>query len=67
VERPEAVAAQLLSACGLDWDPAVLSFHTTKRSVQTASMTQVRLVASAMHPHQSVHVSVKGVRAADAG
>jgi hypothetical protein len=41
VERPEAVAAQLLSACGLPWEPGVLNFQDTDRSVQTASMEQV--------------------------
>lgn len=42
VERPEAVARRILSACGLPWEPGVLQFHDTKRSVQTASMEQVR-------------------------
>lgn len=43
VERPESVAAQLLSACGLGWEPGVLQFHQAERSVQTASMVQVRM------------------------
>jgi hypothetical protein len=29
-------------ACGLDWDPACLMFHRTKRPVRTASVAQVR-------------------------
>jgi len=41
VERPESVAMQLLSACGLQWEPEVLSFHQTDRPVQTASTEQV--------------------------
>lgn len=41
VDRPEAVLRQLLSACGLPWDPRVLHFHKTERPVQTASMEQV--------------------------
>jgi hypothetical protein len=43
VAQPEAVAAQLLAACGLAWEPRVLQFQATNRSVQTASMVQVRL------------------------
>lgn len=42
VERPESVAMQLLSACGLPWEPGVLSFHETDRPIQTASTEQVR-------------------------
>lgn len=38
----EGVAARLLSACGLDWEPACLEFHRTRRTVRTASITQVR-------------------------
>ncbi len=38
----ESVAARLLSACGLDWEPACLEFHRTLRPVRTASITQVR-------------------------
>jgi hypothetical protein len=28
--------------CGLEWEPACLAFHKTKRPVRTASVTQVR-------------------------
>ncbi|MDR3632999.1 MAG: tetratricopeptide repeat protein [Isosphaeraceae bacterium] len=38
----ESVARRLLSAAGLEWDPACLEFHRTQRSVRTASVTQVR-------------------------
>jgi tetratricopeptide (TPR) repeat protein len=38
----EGVARRLLDACGLPWDPACLEFHRTRRSVRTASVTQVR-------------------------
>jgi len=38
----ECVARRLLGACGLQWDPACLEFHRTRRSVRTASLTQVR-------------------------
>ncbi len=38
----EGVASRLLSACGLDWEPACLEFHRTERPVRTASVTQVR-------------------------
>jgi tetratricopeptide (TPR) repeat protein len=35
-------ARRLIAHCGLDWDDACLSFHKTKRPVQTASLVQVR-------------------------
>jgi Tfp pilus assembly protein PilF len=38
----EAVARRLVAGCGLDWHPACLEFHQTKRTVRTASVTQVR-------------------------
>ncbi len=38
----ESVARRLLDWCGLEWDPACLSFYETKRPVRTASVTQVR-------------------------
>jgi tetratricopeptide (TPR) repeat protein len=38
----ESVARRLLAACGLDWHPACLEFHRTRRPVRTASTTQVR-------------------------
>lgn len=42
VLNTEQVTRELLSACGLDWEDAVLSFHATERAVHTASVTQVR-------------------------
>jgi len=38
----EGVARRLIAACGLDWEPACLDFHQTRRSIRTASVTQVR-------------------------
>jgi tetratricopeptide (TPR) repeat protein len=38
----EAVARRLLAACGLDWEPACLDFHRTRRPIRTASVAQVR-------------------------
>ena len=38
----EAETRKLLEYCGLDWQDRVLDFHKTKRSVKTASLTQVR-------------------------
>lgn len=38
----EGVARRLIAACGLDWDPACLEFHTNRRPIRTASVTQVR-------------------------
>jgi tetratricopeptide (TPR) repeat protein len=42
VSDTEAQARRLLDYCGLEWDGACLDFHTTKRKVRTASITQVR-------------------------
>jgi tetratricopeptide (TPR) repeat protein len=43
VTDPERRIRWLVSeACGLDWDPACLLFHETKRTVRTASVAQVR-------------------------
>jgi Flp pilus assembly protein TadD len=39
---PDAAIRALLDACGLPFDPACLAFHAARRSVRTASATQVR-------------------------
>jgi tetratricopeptide (TPR) repeat protein len=38
----EGTARRLIAACGLDWNPACLEFHRTRRPVRTASLVQVR-------------------------
>jgi hypothetical protein len=38
----EPQVRRMLAHCGLAWDAACLAFHTTQRSVRTASATQVR-------------------------
>jgi hypothetical protein len=38
----EGVARRVVAWCGLEWEPACLSFHTTARPVRTASLSQVR-------------------------
>ncbi len=38
----EGVSRQLVEWCGLDWDPACLDFHETRRPVRTTSVAQVR-------------------------
>lgn len=38
----EGVARRMLAALGLDWDPACLEFHRTRRPVRTSSVRQVR-------------------------
>jgi tetratricopeptide (TPR) repeat protein len=38
----ETESRRLVDFLGLDWDPACLAFHTTKRTVKTASWSQVR-------------------------
>ena len=42
VEDLEGVARKMIDFCGLEWDPACLAFHESKRTVRTASLTQVR-------------------------
>ena len=42
VAGQEQETRRLLDFCGLPWEDACLSFHTTKRLVKTASATQVR-------------------------
>jgi tetratricopeptide (TPR) repeat protein len=38
----EGVARRLVAGCGLEWEPACLAFHETRRPVRTASVRQVR-------------------------
>jgi tetratricopeptide (TPR) repeat protein len=38
----ETEARRLVAACGLEWEPACLDFHQTRRAVHTASAKQVR-------------------------
>jgi tetratricopeptide (TPR) repeat protein len=38
----EGVARRLVAWCGLDWEPACLAFHEGRRTVRSASLTQVR-------------------------
>lgn len=42
VESPRPAIAELLDFCGLEWEEACLSFHTTDTAVRTASNWQVR-------------------------
>lgn len=42
VQDPETRIRALLEYCGLPFEPACLEFHSTDRSVRTASATQVR-------------------------
>jgi tetratricopeptide (TPR) repeat protein len=38
----ESASRELVAWCGLEWDPACLEFHKTRRAVRTASAAQVR-------------------------
>ena len=38
----EGTARRLIDFCGLEWEPACLSFHTLRNPVRTASAVQVR-------------------------
>lgn len=42
VARPEPVVRDLLTACGLDWEPDVMDFQARGEPVRTASVWQVR-------------------------
>jgi hypothetical protein len=42
VEDLEPTARDLIAWAGLDWEPACLQFHETRRQVRTASVLQVR-------------------------
>lgn len=42
LDDPEGEARRMLDACGLDWDPGVLSFHERAERVDTLSFAQVR-------------------------
>ena len=42
VADPEPHARRLVAHCGLEWDPASLRFHETRRPVRTLSAGQVR-------------------------
>jgi tetratricopeptide (TPR) repeat protein len=42
VADTEAVSRELVAFCGLDWDPACLEFHRSRRPVRTASRFQVQ-------------------------
>ncbi len=42
VKDLEGNARRLIAACGLDWDPACLEFHRTRRAVRSAAGVQVR-------------------------
>ncbi|EFN51199.1 hypothetical protein CHLNCDRAFT_141390 [Chlorella variabilis] len=41
--RPqEGTTRRMLQHCGIRWEPGVLQFHKTRRTVATASLAQVR-------------------------
>ncbi|MCC3862472.1 tetratricopeptide repeat-containing sulfotransferase family protein [Pseudemcibacter aquimaris] len=42
VSNPEEQSKALIAHCGLDWHEDCLNFHKNKRSIRTASVTQVR-------------------------
>jgi tetratricopeptide (TPR) repeat protein len=42
VADQEAQARRMIEYCGLEWNEACLDFHKHKRSIRTASVTQVR-------------------------
>lgn len=73
VQRPEDLSKQIVAFCGLEWDPACLKFHESKRAILTASVNQVRqpIYQSAMgraakyEAHLGPLIAAMGRRAAD--
>jgi len=73
VSRPEDLSRQIVSFCGLEWDPACLTFHESSRPILTASVNQVRqpIYQSAMgraakyEKHLAPLVAAMGRRAAN--
>ena len=64
VASPEVGITRLLELCGLDFDPACLSFHETNRAVRTASSEQVRqpLYTSALEQWRHFEAYLQPVR-----
>jgi hypothetical protein len=42
VADQETQSRRIIEYCGLEWNDACLDFHQNKRTVRTASLTQVR-------------------------
>jgi tetratricopeptide (TPR) repeat protein len=61
VQNQRAVTQELLTFCGLSWNERCMSFHQTRRAVQTASTVQVRKPISTQAigrwRHYSSHLS----------
>jgi tetratricopeptide (TPR) repeat protein len=55
VADPEAQSRRLIDFCGMEWDPACLSFHENRRFVATASYDQVRRPIYASSAGRRVH------------
>lgn len=66
VRDPETNIRRLLTHCGLDFEPACLAFHETKRSVRTASAEQVRqpLYASGVGYYRNFEAQLEPLRSA---
>jgi tetratricopeptide (TPR) repeat protein len=66
VDDLELVARRLIAACGLEWEPACLDFHQTRRPVRTASVTQVRqpVYRKSLHRWKNYEESLAGLFAA---
>jgi tetratricopeptide (TPR) repeat protein len=62
----EAQSRRILEFCGLDWDPGVLDFHATQRTVQTASLWQVRqpIYTSALQGWRAYETFLGGLKEA---
>ena len=50
VADPEGMARRLVAWCGLEWEPACLTFYEGKGPVRTASVVQVLFTAALLHP-----------------
>ena len=66
VADPETNIRRLLQHCGLEFEPACLSFHENPRAVRTASAEQVRqpIYASSIGYWRNFHAELEPLRAA---
>lgn len=61
VQEQEATTRALVDACGLEWNPACMEFHKTRRPVATISASQVRqpMYSGSVGAWKNVETSLK--------
>lgn len=66
VTNQEAMTRRILAFVGLEWEPGVLQFHETIRSVQTASLGQVSWPLSTLNQRDGFVTLVETLLSAQA-